>query len=141
MPMIMKGFDDSVERVASHWMACMTNFIEDYTNTPEIIPFVNPLIAKICYFIENGSSSSKENAIAALASLVTVPTLFDSSSISKPFEICHSVFQTFSVDNYKQVINQTFECITIALANQPFNLVSQYLPFTIEMLTQICDKI
>lgn len=33
MPLIINGFDDKIERVASHWMACMTNFIEDYTNT------------------------------------------------------------------------------------------------------------
>jgi hypothetical protein len=51
MPIIIKGFDDSVQRVAAHWMACMTNFIEDFTNTTEIIPFLEPLMSKICYFI------------------------------------------------------------------------------------------
>ena len=51
MQIIIKGFEDNVERVAAHWMACMTNFIEDYTNTPEVFPYVSALIAKICYFI------------------------------------------------------------------------------------------
>lgn len=31
MPIIINGFKDNVERVASHWLACMTNFIEDYS--------------------------------------------------------------------------------------------------------------
>ena len=33
MPIIMNGFNDQVQTVASHWMACMINFIQKFPNT------------------------------------------------------------------------------------------------------------
>ena len=37
-PLIIQGLNDPVERCASHWFACLTNFFEDFTDETKIAP-------------------------------------------------------------------------------------------------------
>ena len=37
-PIITEGLNDSVERCASHWFACLTNFFEDFIDEGKIAP-------------------------------------------------------------------------------------------------------
>ena len=85
--------------------------------------------------MQKGSSHIKENAISALASIGSIPYYFNSSSIKRPLELISVVISTYSADTvYKQLINQTVECLTLFFYNQSMD---SYLPFIIETLNEL----
>ena len=46
-PILLNSLDDKIERVSSHWFACLTNFIEDFNDTPKVEPYISSIIEKI----------------------------------------------------------------------------------------------
>lgn len=55
----MVGIDDPVQRVSSHWMSCLDNFIDYSDDTTKIVPYAQKIINKINYFVENLGDYSK----------------------------------------------------------------------------------
>lgn len=69
------------------------------------MPFAEKILNKICFFVENGNGISKENSLTALSSIVTMPLLFDTKNIIKPFEICHAVLQSPTAKMFAGFLN------------------------------------
>ena len=70
-----------------------------------------------------------------LASIGSIPYCFNPSSIKRPLELIGTVLSTFSADiAYKQLINQTVECLTLFYYNQS---MESYLPFVIDAFNEL----
>ena len=57
-------------------------------------------------------------------------------------EICNIILSTYdSQGPYHQLINQTIECLTIFMSNQPKHLINEYFPYTIEITKELAEKL
>ena len=72
----MTGFEDPVDRVAAHWIACSTNFFEDYGDSTVLTPYLEKILEGLIYYINSGNSTIKENSVSLLATLGTIDHLF-----------------------------------------------------------------
>ena len=66
MPLMLKKCDDEIPRVSSHAFAAITNLVECVSK--ELIkPFLEEILKKSFFVLQNGISILKENSVSTIA--------------------------------------------------------------------------
>ena len=109
-PTILLGIDDPVERVATHWYGCLSNFIYEFKELNKVEAYVqaHDLIQRVEKRVHCGCSHVKEVAINALSSAWSIPHYFDASTVEQAMHLLGGVLSTYDVNGpYNKLIGET----------------------------------
>ena len=94
-PIIANALGDPVGRVASRWLGCLADFLEDCGGHEKVEPHMDHLMHHIAHHIQHGATPAKHDALQALSVMGSLPGCFDQESLKKPMEIIRMLFLTF----------------------------------------------
>lgn len=126
---------DTVPRVQAHACAALTNFLEG-TSEEIAANYIQSILPKLSFLVQNGISIIKENAVTSLASLAEA----SKEHFQPYFEQCITyLLQTLAAYNepcYKQFKGQVIEAVTIIASSVG---IDQFRPYASAVVTAMLD--
>jgi len=136
IPMFMSRIDDPVPRVLSHAFAGLTNFLEHCPQV-EVVKIMDTLYERLMYYLTNGSSFVKENALAALSALSEGAQTDFLKYYDNTMEVMIQFLREAKKKEYRQIRGQSIEAITIMSATVGKEAFAKFQNVIIEEMIKI----
>lgn len=115
---MLRLLSDPVPRIVAHSYACFTNFFEDIEQVWKVESIIGQVIPAAVHNLKTGNTWVQEACLSMLSSLATTANAFG-PNLTQILEIGNEIIATFSgIAEYKQLVSQSFELLSITLAVQ-----------------------